>query len=428
MKHTPQIQHADELAEWWLGCSQCGSRFAIGPFLAGCPVCTRDGNRSVLEVGFCPDKPPTHLSNRKGVKGIRRYLDLLPCGNVGGWVSLGEGGSPLLRSRVIGPELGMENLYFKNDTVNPTWSFKDRYVAVTINVARNLGFRRFVVSSTGNLGVAVAAYSAAAGTDCVFLAPRGTARPLLDQASLHGARVIVAEDDCRRDLFERIARHKDWFPVGLFLPREVQNPFGIEGYKTLAYELIEDLGASPKAVLFPCARGNGLYGAWKGFREAAEWGWAKRIPAMVACQPKGANSLEISLQRGLEYAVELPKVTSVAVSTTETVASDHALNAIRASGGDALSASDAEILESVRKLGREGLCVEASSALPVACLPRLLDRKLFDPSDTVVCILTAAGIKWPDGIGIGGRPVVEIKDGPETIDEICREIGVDHGS
>ena len=227
-------------------------------------------------------------------------------------MSLGEGDTPLVLSRVIGPRLGLSRLYFKNETVNPTWSFKDRYVAVTVNVARMLGYRRAVVSSTGNLGVSAAAYCAAAGLTCLFLAPRHTGGPLLSQARLHGAEVVRTTSEGRQVVFEHLARHRGWFPIGLFLPRPVHNPFGIEGYRTIAYEILEELGTAPAAMLFPCARGNGLYGAWKGFRDAQRWGWAADVPAMVACQPLGANSLEVSLRRGEAEVIELPPAESIA--------------------------------------------------------------------------------------------------------------------
>ena len=409
-------------------CARCGCTFDLEPLVFGCPVCAPDGVQSVLDLRFRPHRTPTPFSARKGAAGVCRYLDLLPGGDAEEWVSLGEGGTNLQRSRVIGPRLGIEALYFKNETTNPTWSFKDRYVAVTVNIARRFGFRRVVVSSTGNLGVSVAAYAAAAGMDCLFIALPQTARPILDQARLHGAQVMITSPDSRQEVFEHCARHTDWFPVGLFLNRPIQNPFGIEGYKTFAYEMIEDLGRAPAAVLFPCARGNGLYGTWKGFREALEWGWASTAPAMVGCQPEGANFLEVSLRQGAEHAVELPRIESVAVSAAETIADDHALAAIRESGGDALSVTDGEILTAARELGREGLCVEASSALPVACLPRLVESHQFDPAAPLICVLTAAGIKWPDHLDLGGLPIDEVEYNVGVLDAYLAAFGRDRNA
>jgi threonine synthase len=331
-------------------------------------------------------------------------------------VSLGEGDTPLTPSRVIGPRLGLSRLYFKNETVNPTWSFKDRYVAVTVNVARTLGYRRAVVSSTGNLGVSAAAYCSVAGLACLFLAPPDTAGPLLSQARLHGAEVVRTSSEGRQVLFEHLARHRGWFPIGLFLPRPVHNPFGVEGYRTIAYEVLEELGAAPAAVLFPCARGNGLYGAWKGFRDARRWGWATDVPAMVACQPLGANSLEVSLRRGDADVIELPPAESIAASTCETVADRHALEAIRASRGAALSATDEELIHAMADLGREGLCVEPASALVVACLPRWLAQAQPPADAPVVCLLTATGTRWPAELARWDPGQAWIEPTPDAVD------------
>ena len=281
--------------------------------------------------------------------------------------------------------------------------------------------RRVVVTSTGNLGIAVAAYCAVAGMDCLFIAPHETARPILDQARLHGARVIVTSRAHRQQLLEQVARRDEWFPVGLFLPRPVQNPFGVEGYKTFAYEIVEDFGGAPAAVLFPCARGNGLYGAWKGFRDVRTWAWTDGLPRMVACQPAGGNSLEVALDADLEHAPELTPAESIAVSANETVSDDHALAAIRESGGAAVSANDDEITEAARQLGQEGLCVEASSALPVACLPQLLDRGAIQADEAVVFILTATGMRWPSQVALAAPDIFEVDGDTAALDRFLAE-------
>jgi threonine synthase len=309
--------------------------------------------------------------------------------------------------------------------VNPTWSFKDRYVATTVAVAKQLGFRRAVVSSTGNLGVSAAAYCAAAELECVFLAPPNTSPIVLHQAARYGAHVLVTSWNGRQAVFEHLARHRGWFPIGLFLPRPVHNPFGIEGYRAIAYEIVSALGSAPAAVLFPCARGNGLYGAWKGFLDAQTWGWASATPAMVACQPAGANSLEVSFLSRSEEAVELPPVKSVAISTSETVADTRALEAIRASNGHALSATDAEILEAVEALAGEGLCAEPASALPVACLPRLLAEHRVWKDEAIVCVITAAGIKWPEHMIRDAAKIVELEPTSAAVDQYLVTQGLD---
>jgi threonine synthase len=325
-----------------------------------------------------------------------RYRRLLPVAEEDAWVSLGEGGTALVRSTHVGPGLGLRNLFFKLEQQNPTLSFKDRYVALTINLAHHFGFRGTVVSSTGNLGVSVAAYSSKYGMRCRFVAPDDLPRSVLGEAVLLGAEVDRVKKEQRFARFEEVAAERDWFPVGLFLPRRIQNPFGIEAYRTFAYELIEDLGTAPDAVLFPCARGNGLYGAWKGFQDGRTWGWSDKLPRMIACQPVGANSLEVSLQTGSPSAVELPAADSVARSICETSASDKALSAIRSSHGAAASASDCEIIAAVKVLGREGINAEASAATTIACLPGLIAAGAISSEMTIVCVLTGSGHRWPE--------------------------------
>lgn len=405
-----------------LMCARCETSFDMAPLVFGCPRCAERGVLSLLEATFL-GLPPARPAAAAG-RGLRRYARLLPGGDSDDWFSLGEGDTPLVRSRRIGPRLGLAHLYFKNETTNPTWSFKDRYVAVTVNVARRLGFSRAVVASTGNLGASAAAYCAAAGMECIFLAPQETERTFLDQAMLHGARVLVTTWDGRQPLFEHLACDLGWFPIGLFMPRKANNPFGIEGYRTIAYEILETLDESPAAVLFPCARGNGLYGAFKGFRDAKEWGWTSRIPAMVACQPVGSNSIEASLRSGATGVINLPPAPSIALSARETVADEHALQAVRDSGGDALSATDEELTQAVRDLGAEGLCVEPAAALGVACLPRLLARGRVGTDERIVCVVTGAGIRWPAQLAGWRGPSQWIDPTPEALDRYLSSAGL----
>jgi threonine synthase len=391
-------------AGWSLRCASCGARHAWAPHVHGCPTCAAEPVPAVLEAVRDAAGRPSLGSGRQG-RGLARYRDLLPGTQDPAWVTLGEGGTPLLRSRWIGPGLGLENLFFKFEGSNPTGSFKDRYVAVSVNVARSFGFRRIVVSSTGNLGIAAAAYGAAAGLRTLVVAHARTPPAVLAQTEIHGAIVVKSEAADRQRLFELFAAREEWFPIGLFLRRTVQNPFGVEGYRTIAYELIEDLGRAPDVVLFPCARGNGLYGAWKGFADALAWAWIERAPRMIACQPVGADSLRVSIQRGTSAAVELPRIESLAFSAAETVASDHALAAIRRSAGTAVAADETTLREAVRELGREGLCVDPSSALPVACLRGLIASEQLDSKATVVCVLTAHGAGWTDFLPVGRAPL-----------------------
>ena len=371
----------------------------------GCPSCTRRKKIGVLDLTFAPSSAVKPLHARQGY-GVGRYLDLLPAGNRPDWISLGEGGTPLVLSKHIGPTLGLSRLYFKNEAANPTGSFKDRFVCVSINIARYFGFEKVVTTSTGNLGVSVAAYAAASGMDCAIVLPQEAPPAIVDELRRFGAQVFMTSFARRIQVFEEVARSGAWFPIFATFQRPVQNPFGIDGYKTFAYELTEQLGDAPQIVLFPCARGNGLYGAWKGFRDVSRYGWSRAAPAMVACQPVGSNSLEVSLARQSEHAIELPRAASIAKSAAEVVASDHALVALRESGGWAVSATDDEIQSATEELLHEGLAIETSAALPIACLKQLVRRNLVPRDASVVCVLTASGLRWP---------VAPPKEAPSTI-------------
>ena len=172
---------------------------------------------------------------------------------------------------------------------------------------------------------------------------------------------------------------------------------------------------------------NGLYGTWKGFRDAQRWSWATDVPAMVACQPLGANSLEVSLQRGEAEVIELPPAESIAASTSETVADRHALEAIRASRGAALSGTDRELVQAMADLGREGLCVEPASALVVACLPRWLAAARPPADAPVVCLLTATGTRWPAELARWDPGQAWVEPTAKAVDRYLEARGLDGG-
>jgi threonine synthase len=353
---------------WSLLCAACGRRHVAFAATGGCPDCATSGRIEVLAVeGRLP---------RAGDPGA---------------LTLGEGGTPLVEAPRIAARLGLARLRFKVEGANPTGSYKDRYVAATLNAVLPFGIERIVVSSTGNLGVSAAAYAAAAGLPCLFLAAAGLPAAALAQAQAHGALVAMTDPERRQILFEHAALERGWFPIALRMRRRVNNPFGVEGYRAIGAELAAAPDGPPDAVLFPSARGNGLHGAWLGFRDLPG-----RRPRMIACQPADANSLEASLAAGLDEPLELPPSASIAFSTRERQADAMALAAIRESGGLAVSAGDDAICAAQAELARSGLFVEPSCALPLACLPGLIARGAIAPTDQVVCLLTANGVRWSE--------------------------------
>ncbi len=413
----------------WLHCRQCKADYPFGPLIFGCPHCLKKGQLSVLEMSYeyeqiCESLSVNEWLNRRG--SVWGYAELLPPISEEYQLSLGEGATPLLKSRWIAPKLGLKELYLKNETVNPTWSFKDRFNAVSVSVAASFGYKRAATTSTGNHGASAAAYAALAGMECIVFCPPETSRIMTAQIQAYGAYAFISEWNGRGKLLEYLVRHEGWFPVSSLMPNPVNNPFGVEGYKTLAYEITSQLGRMPDRMLHPCAAGNSLFAAWKGFNELQRMGMKGTLPQMIACQPAGANSLEQSFRQNLQEVVWLDNPHSIATSTREPTSSPQCLWALYESAGEVVSVSDEEILEAMRWLGREGICAESASAIPVASLVKLVEEGKVRKDDTLVCIITSTGIKWPEDLlrQVEKEPVT-IEPDIEALQRFLQTVGLE---
>jgi threonine synthase len=395
-----------------LRCSDCGLTYDLTETMR-CTGCTAAGKPGTLEVAYDYDQIAGVLERdfweRRG-SSLWQYGKLLPPGEAGIETSLGEGNGPLVRSRHHGPAWGMEQLYFKNDTVSPTWSHKDRFHAVAAAMGKTLGYRRLVTSSTGNHGASATAFGRAAGMTALVLCPPQVSRSLLDLIQTFGGQVIVTDWDARDEMGRYLVETHGWYPatgldpVFAFSP----NPYGIEGQKTFAYEIVRDLGRCPDAVFVPCAGGDTFYGIWKGFRELLRFGAIARLPRMYACQPAGAAALKQTLEQNLAEPAVLDEPDSIATSVRERTVGIRAVQVVRESHGGAPIATDEEIMDAVGLLGQEGICGEPASALPLACVRNMVLGGEIDPGETVVTIVTAAGIKWPEVLARTGGEVVPL--------------------
>ncbi|MCX5908103.1 MAG: pyridoxal-phosphate dependent enzyme [Deltaproteobacteria bacterium] len=321
--------------------------------------------------------------------GIFAAWPLLPLGGPHDLVSLGEGSTPLIRTRRR--EDGV-HAYIKNEAQNPTGSFKDRYDCVSVNVARRMGYRRVACASTGNHALAVAAYAAAAGMSCVAIVSDRASPQVLATLKAYGAETLVVPPAGRFEELGRKAK-EGCFPVGLHMPGPTGNPFGVEGYKTIAYEIHRQLGKAPDAVVFPCARGNGLYGTWKGCLELKTLGLADALPRMYACQPEAAASLVKAYETGADGPVLVEARDTVADATCEAISSRAALDAIRASGGGAIALGEEEIIAAMLALARTGIFAEPSSAMAWAGMEELIRRGEIRGGEEAVVVVTSTGFK-----------------------------------
>jgi threonine synthase len=378
-----------------LGCVRCGATAPLGPAFEGCLACASEP-RAALEVIY--DYPALAAAGtlkawRSRAGGLWRFREVLPPPPDASLLTLAEGATPLIRLQAA----ERHRIWVKDETRNPTGSFKDRLHAVSLTMARALGFRKAAASTTGNHGTALAAYAARAGMDAlVFCDPRApeVQRRLMQ---LFGARVVVLAD--RGAHLSWLVRERGWYPSSGMTPEPVGTPYGVEGYKTIAHEVYFQLGERfPARMLVPTSGGDAIYGPWKGFRELQALGAGGALPRMVAAQAAGCDPIVRGWRAGATEVPVHPDPRTIAVSIADETGGPASLRALAESGGDAVAVPDDAIVEAMRRLAGQGIAVEPSSAAAVAAALALASKGELAPDEDVVCVLTGAGVKWPDAL------------------------------
>lgn len=390
-----------------LRCINCGREYPVGPRFDGCPACREQGTPSNLTAVY----DYAALRRRLGSdlfqgQGLWRYAALLPA-RPDEIVTLYEGNTPLHRLDGIARELGIKALYVKDEGRNPSGSFKDRLCAVAVSLAPRFGAKVVTTASTGNAGAAAAAYAARAGLPCVIFTLNFVPLPMKVSMQSYGARLVATEASLDRwTLMARCIQEFGWYPTSNFvLPPVGANVYGLEGYKTIAFEVWEALGGLPDRVVMPVCYADGLYGTWKGFWELQELGLTDRIPKMVAGEVYGP--LANALQKNLPAVASVPTPgTSIAFSIASGLSMQQGLVALRRSQGEALGLhDDAALLRWQQRLGREGIYAEPSACMSLAALAAQVGAGQVGADETVVCVLTATGLKDPAASTAATPPV-----------------------
>lgn len=382
-----------------LECLRCHTRYAEPRMFAGCPRCCADGVAVNLTVAYdlAPLAGISPASFPTAPRGLWRFKTLLPV-RPARPVSLDEGGTPLVHLERLGARLGLRHLYAKDESRNPTWSYKDRLCALAVNHAQAIGARVITISSTGNHGASTAAYAARAGLPCVVFTLASVPETMKTLMQAYGAAVVACPTpEARWDLMRQGVERLGWYPTsGFVMPPVGSNPWAIEGYKTIAFEVAEGLGwRAPDVIVVPSAYSDGLYGIWKGWTELERLGLVKAKPRMIAAEPFGplANAVERRLEA--PEVVDAPH-SSVAFSIASRYGTWQGLLALRESAGEGVRITDEGIHEAQRALGREeGLFVEPSSAAALTAVMQLAARRALDPDATIVIVLTSGGLKDP---------------------------------
>ncbi|HZE68526.1 MAG TPA: threonine synthase [Pyrinomonadaceae bacterium] len=377
-----------------LECANCGLSHEAHRLHNLCRECGKP-----LLVRYDLDRAKCTLT-RETLAGRRsdmwRYREVLPVDNDDNIVSLGEGWTPLLHARRLGKRLRFPELYIKDESQNPTQSFKARGMAAAVSMARELGIKKLAVPSAGNAAGALAAYAAAAGIDCFIFMPRDTPRANIVECEQTGANVTLM-DGLITDCGAEVGRRKDaegWFDVST-----LKEPYRVEGKKTLGYELAEQLNWKlPDVIIYPTGGGTGLIGMWKAFDEMEQMGWIdSKRPRMVTVQAAGCAPIVRALEEEKRFADEFPNAATVAsgLRVPRAIGDFLILDAIRASGGAAVAVTDEELIDATREIGAaEGVFCAPEGAACLPALKKLIDTEQVTPDEQVVLFNTGAGVKY----------------------------------
>ncbi|WP_322755813.1 threonine synthase [Frankia sp. Cas3] len=390
-----------------LACRHCGATFPLSPTHV-CVECF-----APLEIAYDEAllRRVTRASIKAGPTNLWRYVGLLPAGHDPAHrVSLGAGWTPLRPAPRLAAELGMRALWVKDDSANPTHSFKDRVVSVALSAAREHGFATVACASTGNLAQSVAAHAASAGLRSVVLIPHDLEDGKTVSTAVYSGTLVAIDgnyDDVNR-LCSELSGEYEWAFVNVNV-----RPFYAEGSKTLGYEVAEQLGwRLPEQVVVPIASGSLLTKIDKAFGEFGRLDLVEPTPYRVfGAQAEGCNPVAAAFARGVDTVAPVkPSTIAKSLSIGNPADGPYALDVARRTGGAITDVTDPEIIDGIRLLARtEGVFGETAGGVTVACLARLLREGLLDPDAETVIFNTGDGLKTLDPLVSTGRPTATIR-------------------
>jgi len=369
---------------YYLHCIRCGGKYSADEVRYTCDC------GGLLEIKF--ERISINLNElRKRRIGVWKYREFLPVNVDENIVSLQEGGTPLHYCLNLSDRL-KSDVYVKNEGMNPTGSFKDRGMTVGVSKAKELGFKRLICASTGNTSSSLAAYAAKAQLTAYVVVPsHAIALGKMAQALIYGAVVIAIEGnfDEALKIVREVSRNK-----AIYLLNSI-NPFRLEGQKTIAFEIIDELGHVPDKIVVPIGNAGNISAIWKGLKEYKELGIIDDLPHMIGVQAAGANPIAVMLNEGFEelHPISDPETVASAIKIGNPVNWTKAVTAIRESEGFVLDVTDNEILNAQSQIANvEGIFIEPASAASIAGLLKIGTEL----GEEIVCVTTGTGLKDPD--------------------------------
>lgn len=378
-----------------LECGWCAATWSADRLHNLCPDCERPLLARYDTQQAARTLTPAVLQGRQ--PNLWRYAEMLPLRQAEMRKTLGEGYTPLLPLPRLGKALGLKQLFAKEESLNPTNSFKARGLVVAVNRAAELGAQAIAIPTAGNAGSAMAAAAALHGLPAFIFAPRDVPAPFLAEMNALGADVTLVDGlitDCGA-LVRAGADEGRWFDVST-----LKEPYRIEGKKTMGYELYEQFdGALPEVIIYPTGGGTGLIGMWKAFGEMEQLGWpgVENRPRMISVQSSGCAPIVRAWQRGAETAPPWEGAATIAdgLRVPAAVGDFLILRAVRASGGEAIAVDDEDIRAAMPEFGRnEGLFVAPEAAATLVALRHLLARGAVRPDERIVLFITGGGLKY----------------------------------
>ena len=383
-----------------LECAGCHKNFAANRLHNLCDDCSKP-----LLVRYDLEKAAQTLTKKSlenRQPNLWRYAEVLPVENAENIVSFGEGFTPLLETEQLAASLPVKlNLFIKDESVNPTQSFKARGMSAAVSMAKELGVKKLAAPSAGNAGGALAAYASRAGMETFIFMPRDTPRANIVECEQTGANVTLV-DGLITDCGKIVAERKDaegWFDVST-----LKEPYRVEGKKTMGYELAEQFGWTlPDVILYPTGGGTGLIGMWKAFEEMEAMGWiGEKRPRMVSVQSVGCAPIVKAFHEGETFAAEFPDAATVAsgLRVPKAIGDFLILDALRKSGGTAVAVTDEELIHAVGEIGAAvGLFCAPEGAACLPALRKMIEQNLVQAGETVVIFNTGAGVKYLEAFG-----------------------------
>jgi threonine synthase len=394
-----------------LRCVNCQAEFPIEtPPFDGCPLCKTNEFISSVSANYDYEKLAKivnrhYFTKRSKAMGVWRFHELLPARNNSNHFSLCEGSTPLIACERVTRELGVQSVYVKDEGRNPTYSFKDRHASVCVSMAIEHGAKTVTIATSGNHGAAMAAFAAKAGIHAVVFTHPGYSQTMRKLIQIYGAYLFVTDVEGRLTLVREGMKRCGWYPIGNLTVIPSLQPFGHEGYKTIAYEICEDLNWNPPDfVIVPNGYSEALYGIWKGFKELRILGLVERTPRMVATEPATGGPLAEAIAQGVRLARVDSDIAQKTVARGIACGRNSLIGwlAIQESDGIALKITDSEILTAQKEMAREGVFGECTSAISYAGMKKLANSTNLSGAVMVV-INSSCGLKDNPSI-IGNYP------------------------